>query len=193
MLSQMNIEDPSGWSAVAVAVLAVIISVGAWWAARRSADASERSALATEEVLHQQRTPRFTVEIQEVNGGQWHRLAVRLDGPISLDDLSVESLHDDMVFTADQYGIDRAPPPGNEAAGGRPGRRVAWTYDGDRNGERAGMAIGQTARWRVSAADKHVSADEVTLRVRARAGKAEWTVLAPVTVPGSLQPLSSIG
>ncbi|MFI6162996.1 hypothetical protein ACIA59_23975 [Micromonospora haikouensis] len=154
----MDIEDPSGWAAGAVAVLAVLIALAAWWAAHRSAmasersadasersaTASERSAAASEELLHQQRTPRFTAEIEEVS--QWHRLAIRLDGPLDLDDLSVESLNDEFVFNTDQFGIDKEPiPAGHEAVGGRPGRRVAWTNSGYPDGARAGIKIGETA------------------------------------------------
>ncbi|MFK3983119.1 hypothetical protein ACI2K4_22420 [Micromonospora sp. NPDC050397] len=194
----MDIEDPSGWAAVGVAVLAVLIAFGAWWAAHRSAEASERSATASErsaaaseELLHQECTPRFTAKIEEVS--QW-RLDVRLDGPLDLDDLSVESLDDELVFNTGQFGIDKEPvPAGHEAAGGRPGRRVAWTHSDYPDGTRAGIAIGETAMWRVSAADDHVRADEVTLRMRARVGKEEWIVLVPVVVPGSLRPTGYIG
>jgi hypothetical protein len=178
----VEVGDASGWASTAVAVIAAVVAVAAWWAAHRSAKASERSADANEQLLHQQRTPQFTARIEEVNDGSWHRLAIRLDGPVSLDDLSVEVLDDELIFSSDQYGIDKTRLARQE----QPGRRLAWAYD--QNGSRAAVEIGETTKWRVAAAEDHVRSDEITVRARARAGRSEWVVLVKIPVPGSLHP-----
>ncbi|MFY1673675.1 hypothetical protein ACN27G_27575 [Plantactinospora sp. WMMB334] len=158
----------AAWVGVVVAASALVISVLAWRAAHRSAKAAERA-------VHQQQTPTFTAEIEPVNGGKWHRLAVRLDGPNDLDDLTVDILDKELIYVSDR---NREPQP-EEAQ-----RRHVATDDDNR----PGLAIGDTVMWRVAAAGKHVHGDQVTLRCIAKVGKAEWKPLVSVEVPRSLRP-----
>lgn len=172
----VDLGDAGTWASAAVAVVAAGVAVAAWRAAHRAAEAAERSALIDEQAWHKQQAPTFKAQIEPVNDGGWHRLALQLEGPTDLDDVVVEVLGGELVFTDGHNGVDRPDD-------GRP--RKAWVYSQD--GVRTGLRLGEVAKWRVAAAEEHVESDEVQLRIEARAGKAVWRVLVPVAVPGTMQ------
>ncbi|MGW3805871.1 hypothetical protein [Micromonospora sp. NPDC005113] len=172
----MDLGDVGTWASAAVAVVAAGVAVAAWRAAHRAAKAAERSAVIDEQAWHKQQTPTFKAQIEPVNDGGWHRLALQLEGPADLDDVVVEILGGELVFTDGHHGVDRPDI-------GRPHK--AWVYSQD--GMRTGLRLGEAARWRVAAAEEHVESDEVRLRIEARASDSAWKVLVPVTVPGTMQ------
>ncbi|MGW3788451.1 hypothetical protein ACWD5Z_27990 [Micromonospora chokoriensis] len=172
----MNWGDAATWVSASVAVVAALVAVAAWRAAARAAKAAERSAAVDEQTLHSQRTPAFTAVIEEVNGGGWHRLALRLNGPADLDDVVLEPLGGKVAFTRDQYGVevsDEVHP------------RRAWVYSPD--GARSRLRLGDTAKWRIVPVDRYVEEDEISLRIEGEAAGAAWQVLVSVEVPKSMK------
>jgi hypothetical protein len=170
----MVMEAAAVVSAV-VATVATGAAVAAWRAARRT-------AITNEEDIHLKLTPQFTADLETVESNGSHSLALRLNGPKPLDDVTVEILGDELAFTRGHHGVE----PTDEGRSSS-----AWAHGTD--GTRCGLRLGDSTVWRVVPTDDYMKSDEVTLRVEARSGKRTWEKLVLATVPKTMKPPPSPG
>jgi hypothetical protein len=176
--------DIPTWAGAAVAVAAAVV---AWLYSRRSVAAANRSATADERAAYHLDKPMFTAEIEEVNQGGWHRLALRLDGPIDIPGrVDIELLDDSLMLRQGVDGVDRnAAFPIRKAWAQRYIDRQ--TPMPTREVEPGGMKIGQTVKWMVERVGK-ATPQRVNVLVVADAGDGRvWRSLLIIDVPGSLQ------
>ncbi|MFI5497065.1 hypothetical protein [Actinoplanes sp. NPDC051859] len=160
---------------MALVISAIAVSLS-WVAVRRAKAAEYRSG------LHQDR-PAFTAEFEDMGG--WHRLALRLEGPIDIRDrVDVDLLAGGLMFRQGIDGVDKgARFPITTAWAqvyteieGPPGRTVAP----------GGMKVGDTVRWMVERV-KDPAASTASIRVRAQDARRNWSLLLDVEVPARLQ------
>lgn len=178
----MDLGDVATWAGVIISVGAFGVALIARRDAKRSAAASERTAITNEEDLHLKLTPQFTPTLETVKSNGSHSLALRLNGPRPLDDVTVEILGDELAFTRGHHGVE----PTDEGRSSS-----AWAHGTD--GTRCGLRLGDSTALRVVPTDDYMKSDEVTLRVEARSGKRTWETLVLATVPKTMSPPPSPG
>jgi hypothetical protein len=172
------------WIGAAVAAGAAIAA--AVWA-RSSAKSADRSTRVAEAAERRQRRPTFTAQIEEVNGGGWHRLVLQLTGPEALPaPINIELLTNELRFFAGLYGVSpHAGEPARKAwvpRGIAPGQPPSPTDDD----QPAGMQVGQTARWRIQRSGDEAP-ERIDLRITTTRDNEETVTVVSVDVPGSLQ------
>lgn len=119
-----------------IAIVALIVSVASAVFACWQAVEARRVRQIEGGRRHEERTPTFHVEVERVNGGQWHRLWVILTSGEALDSLAVTILDPQLAwFPSGQAGVEPGPDSkhaswGHVAPGVRDvAFRVEWEDD----------------------------------------------------------------
>ena len=119
--------------------------------------------------------------------GGWHRLELRLDGPVDLRDrVDVELLGEGLTFRQGIDGVDHGAAFPVTAAWAQAYTQVDVEGQSVPTVRPGGMKVGETVRWMVERVGD-LAPPETTVRVRAYDARRHWTLLLQVKVPAALQ------
>jgi hypothetical protein len=149
-------------------VAAFVVSLFALAVASVSAYYARRQARINEDRRREERSPRYTAEIEDAGG--WYRLWLRLESSESIEGLTASVVDDraGVSFTHGQNGVD--PSLSSRRLEARHGRVTA----------------GQAAAWRLDLDDAHTR--KVWLRVDSEGTQAQdrWTQTILAEVPAEI-------
>jgi hypothetical protein len=99
---------------------ALATAVGAGYGGRQALEA-RRGRQVEDARRHCELEPPFRVDLEEMNGGAWHRLVVELRGNRRVTGLQVTIMNGPGAsFTVNQWGVEgQVPCPGGMAPGAR--------------------------------------------------------------------------
>lgn len=159
---------------IVIAIVALVVSVASAVFAGWQAVEARRVRQIEAERRHEERIPTFRLEVEPVNGGQWHRLWVVLTSAEALDSLAVTILGPHLVwFPSNQKGVE----PGPDSKLGSWGRVDPGVRD---------------VAFRVECEDD--DSHTVRLALRGMRGVERWDVQAEVELPAKpYDVLDSIG
>jgi hypothetical protein len=93
-----------------IAIVALVVSLASAGLVGWQAVEARRVRQIEDGRRHQERTPTFHVEVEPVNGGQWHRLWIILTSAQAVDSLTVTILDPQLAwFSSDQTGVEPGP------------------------------------------------------------------------------------
>jgi hypothetical protein len=153
-------------------------SAGSAEAARRSADAAADVARIERERRHEERRPRLSGHVENVDGS-WRRLWVVLESAEPLTGLEV----------ALRPGQRAEFGPGMHGVAGGPGREALSAFACDARGDPAGLTMYERAVWTIYVAPEH--ADPLLLDATCHGGPGErWdhVLIEARTEPGAATP-----
>lgn len=115
-------------------IAAFVVSLFALAVASSSASYARRQARINDDRRREERSPRYTAEIEDAGG--WYRLWLRLESSESIDGLTVSVIDDrtGVSFTHGQNGVDPSLSSRRlQASHGRlaPGQAAVWRLDLD--------------------------------------------------------------
>lgn len=153
-------------------------SAGSAEAARRSADAAADVASIERERRHQERRPRLSGHVENIDGS-WRRLWVVLESVEPLTGLEV----------ALRPGQRAEFGPGMHGVAGAPGREALSAFACDAHGNPAGLTMHERAVWTIYVAPEH--ADPLMLDATGHGEHGErWdhVLIEARTEPGAATP-----
>jgi hypothetical protein len=113
--------------AIGLSAVAVVVSVVSALYAKRVADETKELRKIESDRRHNERTPTFSAEIEEMNAGQWYRMWLALETEESIDSVEVEIIDGKDVYFGDgQTGVE---PGVGRTKSARWGRMTMGTKD----------------------------------------------------------------
>jgi hypothetical protein len=150
--------------AVPLSSLAILIAAASAVFTKSGRDETRQLRRIEDDRRHDERRPALHAELEDVDGGEWHRLWLVLESSEPLDSVGVEILDKaDVSFADDQMGVKLGAGPTTVAA---------WN----------GLPVGvKEAAWRVVIGRD--APESIRLRTTPSIGGESWLVLLTVPVP----------